>query len=56
MKGGFNKLLRNIVASSTDTEFEKVSDRCKMTPMAIEASQGHFPHGQQGAQGKARYL
>ena len=29
MKGGFNKFLRNIVASSTDTEFEKVSDRCK---------------------------
>jgi len=24
MKGGFNKLLRNIVASTTDTEFEKV--------------------------------
>ena len=24
MKGGFNKFLRNIVASSTDTEFEKV--------------------------------
>ena len=25
MKGGFNKLLRNIVAGSSDTEFEKVS-------------------------------
>ena len=26
MKGGFNKILRNIVAGSSDTEFEKVSD------------------------------
>jgi hypothetical protein len=25
MKGGFNKLLRNIVAGASDTEFEKVS-------------------------------
>ena len=25
MKGGFNKILRNIVAGSSDTEFEKVS-------------------------------
>ena len=25
MKGGFNKILRNIVAGSTDTEYEKVS-------------------------------
>jgi len=24
MKGGFNKLLRNIVAGASDTEFEKV--------------------------------
>ena len=26
MKGGFNKILRNIVAGSSDTEYEKVSD------------------------------
>ena len=26
MKGGFNKILRNIVAGSADTEFEKVSN------------------------------
>jgi len=25
MLGGFNKLMRNIVAGATDTEFEKVS-------------------------------
>ena len=25
MKGGFNKILRNIVAGSSDTEYEKVS-------------------------------
>ena len=25
MKGGFNKLIRNIVAGASDTEFEKVS-------------------------------
>ena len=25
MKGGFNKILRNIVAGSADTEYEKVS-------------------------------
>ena len=25
MKGGLNKILRNIVAGSSDTEFEKVS-------------------------------
>jgi len=25
MKGGFNKILRNIVAGASDTEFEKVS-------------------------------
>lgn len=24
MKGGFNKLMRNIVAGASDTEFEKV--------------------------------
>lgn len=24
MKGGFNKMLRNIVAGASDTEFEKV--------------------------------
>ena len=24
MKGGFNKILRNVVAGSSDTEFEKV--------------------------------
>ena len=27
MKGGFNKILRNIVAGSSDTEYEKVSHR-----------------------------
>jgi len=25
MKGGFNKILRNIVAGASDTEFEKVT-------------------------------
>jgi len=27
MKGGFNKLLRNIVAGASDTEFEKVGHK-----------------------------
>ena len=27
MKGGFNKLLRNIVAGASDTEFEKVYNK-----------------------------
>ena len=27
MKGGFNKILRNIVAGASDTEYEKVSER-----------------------------
>ncbi len=27
MKGGFNKILRNIVAGASDTEFEKVTTK-----------------------------
>ena len=34
MKGGFNKILRNIVAGSSDTEFEKVRH-----PLALKPSQ-----------------
>jgi hypothetical protein len=33
MKGGFNKLLRNIVASTTDTEYEKVTNLFCLTCM-----------------------
>ena len=35
MKGGFNKILRNIVAGSSDTEYEKVSDRPRSKKMYL---------------------
>jgi len=53
MKGGLNKLMRNIVAGASDTEFEKVSP---WFSNFVEADESHVPYGQQGAKGKARYL
>ena len=36
MKGGFNKMLRNIVAGASDTEFEKVSfSNSNLSPIDI---------------------
>ena len=48
MKGGINKILRNIVASSTDTEFEKVSELLEVKAYSpiLETSKSHFSHGQ----------
>ena len=65
MKGGFNKILRNIVAGSSDTEYEKVS--CwpvvlrlrfadHMCSLAIEIDKSYVPSGLKGTQGEARYL
>ncbi len=58
MKGGFNKILRNIVAGSADTEFEKVSTQAQalgkvnLVYELIETDEGHFPFGFQGAKGE----
>lgn len=51
MKGGFNKILRNIVAGSSDTEYEKVSMPTKNKVVAnhficftfIETNKSDFP-------------
>jgi len=48
MKGGFNKILRNIVAGSSDTEFEKVSkpniqSLFDIFVAIIEANKSYFP-------------
>ena len=45
MKGGFNKILRNIEAGSSDTEYEKVSGSCNHQQIitqifTIETDQG----------------
>ena len=58
MKGGINKILRNIVASSTDTEFEKVSEilEVKAYSPILETCKSHFSHGQQRAKREARHL
>ena len=68
MKGGFNKILRNIVAGSADTEYEKVSHivpewfsklfklTLTLTWHITETDEGNFPHGLQGTQGKARHM
>ena len=57
MKGGFNKILRNIVAGSSDTEFEKVRKRKLMDLTLLfellETHEGHIPPGFQGAKGEA---
>ena len=50
MLGGFNKLMRNIVAGASDTEFEKVNKIISyQTFVYIEADKRNFPHGQQRA-------
>ena len=50
MKGGFNKILRNIVAGANDTEFEKVGLRRKsltslliLMPASVETHKSDFP-------------
>ena len=52
MLGGFNKIMRNIVAGAQDTEFEKVPR--SLIPVAFD--QVHVPPGQQGAEREARNL
>jgi len=59
MKGGFNKLLRNIVAGSSDTEYEKVSNSFALTNFDLsiaETNKGNIPSRQQGTQREAYYL
>lgn len=59
MKGGFNKILRNIVAGSSDTEYEKVSRkksyRLKQPCLILcvwllkkEINKGNIPSGFKG--------
>lgn len=55
MLGGFNKILRNIVAGASDTEFEKVRP-FRDNQSFIETHKGHVPSGLEGAQRKTRYL
>ena len=51
MLGGFNKLMRNIVAGASDTEFEKVNKIISYQTFVyyIEADKRNFPLGQQRA-------
>ena len=58
MKGGFNKILRNVVAGSSDTEFEKVIATIITTILtsSLETLQGHILIGLQGTEGEACYL
>ena len=63
MKGGFNKILRNIVAGANDTEFEKVGLRTKFMiilltwmPASVETHKSDFPPWLEGAQREARHL
>jgi hypothetical protein len=63
MKGGFNKILRNIVAGANDTEFEKVSKQVLGAPkpnslllVRTETHKGDIPPRLEGAQGEARNL
>ena len=45
MKGGLNKIMRNITATaSSKTEFEKVG-KLAIFIATIEAHQGYIPHG-----------
>lgn len=55
MKGGFNKILRNVVAGSSDTEFEKVSFTLNSNFLA-ETLQGHILAWLKRTKGKARNL
>jgi hypothetical protein len=50
MAGGINKILRNIVASSTDTEFEKVGLKADFAA----SSKSHVSHGFERTKGKTR--
>ena len=47
MKGGFNKVMRNIAASTADSEFEKVSLHVTslIVHISLETNKGHFPLG-----------
>jgi hypothetical protein len=42
MKGGINKILRNIVAGASDTEFEKVTN-ISQPHFTLAAYEGHVP-------------
>ena len=55
MKGGINKLMRNITATSAKTDFEKVPSLILIN-LTIETDQSYLPHGFQRAQGKTRHL
>ena len=55
MKGGFNKILRNVVAGSSDTEFEKVSFTSHSQFLA-ETLQGHILAWLKRTKGKTRDL
>lgn len=45
MKGGFNKMLRNIVAGASDTEFEKVSLTKPFDLLLIEIDESYVSPG-----------
>ena len=64
MKGGFNKILRNIVAGSADTEFEKASmtlipsskQKANNFLILVETHESNFPSGFQRTKREACYL
>ena len=49
MKGGFNKIIRNLVAGASDTEFEKVHSHYnwarKLSFLFVEINESDFPLG-----------
>lgn len=54
MKGGINKIVRNLNATKGKTDFDKVLSRLVST--LLEIDQGYIPFGQQRAKGEARDL
>lgn len=57
MKGGINKLIRNITATSVKGDFEKVTITSILNRLTakliVETTEGNIPHGFEGAQGEA---
>ena len=60
MKGGFNKLMRNIVAGTADTEFEKVSPLqlliIHLYIILTETDESYIPPGLKGAKRETCHL
>lgn len=57
MKGGFNKILRNVVAGSSDTEFEKVGfPHYPVLTLTAETLQSYILARLERAKGETRDL